>query len=129
METILQQLRANPSVSNFSDLAGKYSEDASAKSGGDLGWVPQGMLSPALDEALFKLKPGQISDVVKTEFGYHVIMCEGIEPAGTAPFEDVKEEVVKKLLVQKQPQVIAALKALVQDLRRASAITIYRENL
>ena len=113
----------------FDDIASKYSEDLSAKSGGDLGWMPRGRMSNALDEALFTMKPGETSGVIATEFGYHVIRCEGREPAGFLSFEEAKQPIIDILMKDRQAEVIAAGTALTQELRPASAITIYRENL
>jgi peptidyl-prolyl cis-trans isomerase C len=125
---MISKLVADPKT-KFPDIAGKYSEDLSAKSGGDLGWVAQGKLSGPLDEALFKLQPGQISGVVKTEFGYHIIRCEAREPAGFLSFEDAKPQIFEKLVKEHQTDVISVGTALTQDLRRSSAVTVFRENL
>ena len=57
----------------FEELAKEYSDDQNASRGGDLGWFKRGMLDPEFERATFKLKPGQISEVVQTSFGYHVI--------------------------------------------------------
>ncbi|RYZ33580.1 MAG: foldase, partial [Myxococcaceae bacterium] len=56
----------------FSDLARRYSLSADAKVGGDLGFFPRGQMPPAFDEVVFKLGVGQVSDVVSTEYGYHL---------------------------------------------------------
>jgi len=58
---------------SFSKLAKQYSECPSSKNGGDLGWVERGMMVKSFEDAAFKLKVDEISDVVKTQFGYHVI--------------------------------------------------------
>jgi peptidyl-prolyl cis-trans isomerase SurA len=58
---------------DFAALAGEHSEDASAEQGGDLGDLGRGRLAPAYEEAAFALRPGQVSAVVETEFGFHVI--------------------------------------------------------
>jgi hypothetical protein len=127
MEGIQKQLTGD--VRQFSDLATKFSEDMSSRSGGDLGWVDRGTMDPAFDEALFALGPGQVSPVIKTDFGYHVILCEQTRPAGQMPFEDVKAEIAKKLAKDKQAEIITALRSLSRELRDASTITINRENL
>jgi parvulin-like peptidyl-prolyl isomerase len=102
----------------------------SAKSGGDLGWVSKGKLSPALDDALFnKLQPGQISDVLKTEYGYHIVLCEAKQPAAVAPFSEVRDEILQVVLKDRQTDIISVTKALSQDLRRISSVAVYRENL
>ncbi|HTP12025.1 MAG TPA: peptidylprolyl isomerase, partial [Bacteroidota bacterium] len=67
---ILDSLRAG---GDFADFAKRYSSDATAANGGDLGWSKRGDFVPEFEEALFALRAGQISDVVKTQFGYHII--------------------------------------------------------
>ncbi|WP_319557517.1 SurA N-terminal domain-containing protein [Thiomicrorhabdus sp.] len=79
---------------SFEELAKIYSQDpGSASSGGDLGEFEQGMMVPAFDQAVFSMKVGEISQPVKTEFGYHLIKLVSIEPKKLPPFADVKEEV------------------------------------
>ncbi|MDO9048069.1 MAG: nitrogen fixation protein NifM [Methylobacter sp.] len=67
----------------FADLALKHSECPTALQGGVLGTVPRGTLYPELDAVLFNLKPGEVSDVVKSEIGFHVLMCKSIQKAET----------------------------------------------
>lgn len=127
IEGIRKQLSGD--VRQFSDLAAKFNEDMSARSGGDLGWVDRGSMDPAFDDALFALEPGQLSEVVRSEYGFHVILCEQARPAGVKSFDEVRREIAKKLAQAKQAEVITALRALTRDLRSASSVTINRENL
>jgi peptidyl-prolyl cis-trans isomerase SurA len=60
----------------FAEMAAKYSEDGSARNGGDLGWAKRGRYVPAFEAAAFKLEKGEISPVTKSEFGYHIIRME-----------------------------------------------------
>lgn len=69
-KAVLDSIRAG---GDFADFAKRYSADATAANGGDLGWSKRGDFVPEFEEALFSLKPGQVSDVVKTQFGYHII--------------------------------------------------------
>ncbi|MCP4340625.1 MAG: hypothetical protein GY799_17490 [Desulfobulbaceae bacterium] len=82
---------------NFTELAREYSEGPSKDSGGDLGTFSAGQMVPAFDEAVFSMEAGDISEVVKTQFGYHIILVEEIQPATTRPLEDVTAEITQTL--------------------------------
>lgn len=85
-ESIVQQLRQG---ADFATLAKQQSDDTGSKAqGGELGWVRRGMMVPSFEEALFKLKPGEISDPVESQFGWHVIQLEDVRAAEVKPFED-----------------------------------------
>lgn len=87
-----KQLKAGE---DFAKLATDESDDVgSARMGGDLGVFPHGRMVPSVDEAAFKLKQGEISDPVKSQFGYHIIKVESIQ---NKTFDDVKPEIDKKL--------------------------------
>ncbi len=116
-------------VANFSDLASKYSEDGSASSGGDLGWIPRGKMVPEFEKVAFSLEKGQISEPFETQFGYHIVMVEDKKPAGVHSFDEVKDQIREKLLAEHADKIMAAVSELMRDLRKESSITIYRENL
>ncbi|BCN93237.1 peptidylprolyl isomerase [Thiomicrorhabdus immobilis] len=81
----------------FEELAKTYSQDpGSASTGGDLGTFEQGMMVPEFDEAVFSMKEGEVSQPVKTEFGYHLIKLVKIVPKQAQPLEKVKAEVTKQ---------------------------------
>lgn len=84
----------------FAELAREHSDDRSAaKNGGDLGWFAREQMVKPFSEAAFALTdPGEISDVVKTRYGYHVIRFMGRKEPGTRPFEAVKRGIVEQLL-------------------------------
>lgn len=74
---------------DFAALASELSDDPGSKgSGGDLGWVRKGLMTPKFEEALFALAKSEVSAPVETEFGWHLIQLEDIKPAVTKPFED-----------------------------------------
>jgi peptidyl-prolyl cis-trans isomerase D len=101
-EDILKQLKAG---ANFADLAKKYSEDDGSKAqGGELGFIQRGVTVPAFETAAFALQPGQLSDVVKTQYGYHIILCEEKETAHTKPLEEVKAQILATLTRDKEAQ-------------------------
>lgn len=89
-EALRQQLQQGAS---FEELARKHSKDpGSARKGGDLGFVTRGKMVAPFEEAAFALdKPGQLSPVVETQFGFHVITLVEKRPAGLQPFDEVKE--------------------------------------
>ncbi|MFT3926226.1 MAG: peptidylprolyl isomerase [Myxococcales bacterium] len=81
---------------DFSKLASELSEDTgSAKEGGDLGYNTRGKMVAPFDDAQFALKPGDVSEVVETRFGYHVIKVEGVRE-GDVPVADAKREIAEK---------------------------------
>lgn len=86
---------------SFSELAKGYSKDSgSAETGGDLGSFEQGMMVPEFDSAVFSMKVDEISEPIKTDFGFHIIKLTGIEPAEHQPLDEVRSEVVKQYQLQ-----------------------------
>lgn len=100
IESIRQKIKNGAS---FAEMAKKYSDDTgSADQGGELGWVTQGTMAPPFDKALFALKPGEISQPVKTRFGWQLIKLEAVRPEHTKAFND--PSVQKALTKQYQHQ-------------------------
>jgi peptidyl-prolyl cis-trans isomerase D len=98
-EDLLKQIKAG---GNFADLASKNSDDPGSKvQGGELPMYPTSGLDPAYAKAAMALSPGQTSDLVKSQFGYHIIQTEQKEPAHTKPVADVKAEIVPVLEQQR----------------------------
>lgn len=87
---------------NFSELAKKYSDDVSAHSGGELGIVARGTMLPEFDKAAFNLKVGEVSNIVTTVNGFHIIKCDNIIPGYTKEFKLVKSEIEKMLSLEKR---------------------------
>jgi len=86
---------------SFEELAKIYSKDpGSASSGGDLGSFEQGMMVPEFDEVVFTMQPGEVSEPVKTEFGYHLIKLVAVEEKEVQPFDSVKAEVTEMYQMQ-----------------------------
>src|SRR5262249_16619643 len=84
----------------FDELAKKYSEDPGSKDkGGDLGWIRQGQTVPEFEKTAFSLAAGQISDLVKTQYGFHIIKVLEKQNPHTKPFEEVKESIRAPLLL------------------------------
>jgi peptidyl-prolyl cis-trans isomerase D len=110
---ILKQVRGG---ANFAELAKKHSEDpGSGSKGGDLGWIQRGQTVADFEKTAFSQKPNQISDLVETMFGYHIIQTLEIQGAHVRPFEEVKEELAKELkrrqLFEKMPDLADQAKA------------------
>lgn len=98
-EKILQQARKG---TDFAELARKYSKDTgSAKKGGDLGFFTRRKMVREFAEAAFNMKPGEISDLVRTEHGFHVIKVEEVRPERVEPFEEVKNRIEESLKKEK----------------------------
>ena len=82
IDAVLKQAKAG---ADFAKLAQQHSQDGSAAQGGDLNFFPKGQMVPAFDKVAFELKPGQISDVVTTQFGYHIIKVTDHKPGRVVP--------------------------------------------
>lgn len=91
-----KKIRAKVTPRNFASVAKKETEETAGKSsGGDLGYFGRGKMVKQFEEAAFKLKAGQISEPVKSPFGYHIILVEDKKAAKNVPFEKVKEELAE----------------------------------
>jgi peptidyl-prolyl cis-trans isomerase D len=95
-------LKKAKSGANFEDLAKKYSEDDATKpKGGDLGWIVEKQTVPEFEQAAFTVPKGSVSDLVKTQYGFHIIKVLDRETAHTKPFEEVRASIVPLLTDQK----------------------------
>ncbi len=115
-QALLDELKKG---ARFEDLAKGKSLDSSAAQGGDLGWFGKGNMVPVFEKAAFALKEGQVSGIIKSQFGYHIIKLTGKRAAGTKPFEEVKEQIKAGIMPQKQQQVFMKLK---EDLKKDAKI-------
>src|SRR5271157_3190049 len=94
--------QAKKKGANFEELAKKYSEDPGSKAkGGDLGWLMQGQTVPEFEKAAFSLNKGEMSGLIRTQYGFHIIKVLDKETAHTTPFEEVKDSIRAPLLLQK----------------------------
>jgi peptidyl-prolyl cis-trans isomerase D len=95
MDDLLKQVRGG---ADFAALARKNSEDTvSAVKGGDIGWITRGQTVPEFEKAAFSLKPGQISDVITTTYGFHILRVEQKENSHLRTFEEVRGDLQKEL--------------------------------
>ena len=99
-ESLLAQLRKNPA--EFAKLAKANSQDpGSAELGGDLGMVEKGAFVKPVEDAIFQLKQGEISGVVPSEYGFHIITVTSLKPATTKTLDEAKVEIAAELKKQK----------------------------
>jgi peptidyl-prolyl cis-trans isomerase D len=99
VEELLKQARAG---ADFADLAKKNSEDeGSAKNGGDLDYFRRGRMVPEFEQVAFSLESGQISDPVKTSFGYHIIKVVDKKPGTTRPLAEVRQQISDQLTTER----------------------------
>ncbi len=105
-EDLAARAKANPA--KFAELAKQYSDDpGSAAQGGDLGSNPHGTMVKAFDDAVFAMKPGEITGPVQTDFGYHIIKLTGVTPARTLSLDEAKGPIEADLKRQKVTQKFA----------------------
>ncbi|MGC2391143.1 MAG: peptidylprolyl isomerase, partial [Candidatus Acidiferrum sp.] len=112
--------------SNFEDLAKKYSEDPGTKDkGGDLGWIVQGQTVPEFEKVAFSLPKGSISDLVKTQYGFHIIKIIDKETAHTKSFDEVKDSIrTPMLLTEADKQAADIADKLSQAIRQSNKISL-----
>ncbi len=111
-KTIAEKLLAGAKGGmDFAALAKKSSEDTgSAAGGGDLGCFPRGRMVPAFDDAVFSMEPGTISDLVQSNFGYHIIRVASLKEEGTLPLPAVKER-IRQMATGEKVETLAGQKA------------------
>lgn len=104
-EDVLKQLRAG---GNFAELANKYSQDPgnAGNKGGELGWISRGQTVPEFEKTAFGQNPGQISNVVQTSYGFHIIQTEEKQSAGVKPLSEVKGDIEQVLKAQQASALI-----------------------
>ncbi len=102
-------------------LAREHSLSPDARQGGDLGFFPRGVMPPPFDEVCFSLKPGQLSGVVRSSYGFHLFKLLEKRPARRRPLEEVAPSIAARLLAERRA---AAEAQLVAGLRAKAAIAI-----
>lgn len=120
-------LLADPSA--FASFAMRFSEDASAMRGGDLGWFKPGQMVPEFERVAFSMKPGEISPIVQTQFGYHLVYVEDVRPARVRSFEEVKGEIRERLLAEYGADVLEEVNAETMQLRQTSRVQIFADRI
>lgn len=121
-KTILTQLKKG---GDFSKLATEKSKCPSSKQGGDLGWATKGMMVPEFEKVAFALKKGQMSDIVKTSFGYHIIMCDDSETGKLMDLSEAKGAIEQQLRNERSGD---AVKTLIEQVKKDFPVTINEEH-
>ncbi|GAG22437.1 unnamed protein product, partial [marine sediment metagenome] len=112
-------LQLKEGLTDFAELAKEKSIGPSAPSGGDLGFFARGQMVKEFEDAAFSLEPGEISGVVQSQFGYHIIKCEEKKEEYSPTFEEAKEQISDTLKYQRE---IVAISALTSKLREEAVI-------
>ncbi len=106
-KAILAELKKG---ADFAELAKKTSQDSSAAEGGDLGYFTQDQMVPEFAAVAFKLEKGQVSDPVKTQFGWHIIKVEDKRDRQIPPFDKVKDQIETFVMRRTQAEILAKLR-------------------
>jgi len=107
---------------DFVALAKEYSEGPSNVNGGDLGYFERGRMVKPFEDVAFKLKPGEVSDMVETPFGYHLIKVVDKKPESVVSYENAKERIAQYLEQEKKEK---ALKRNIEDMRQKAVIKTF----
>lgn len=97
--------KINSNEVSFEDAASTHSTCPSKDAGGDLGSFPRGQMVPEFEKAVFNMNKGEVKGPVKTQFGYHLIKLEDLQSGGESEYEEVKDEIERTLMYQKQSEV------------------------
>lgn len=109
---------------DFSALAREKSRCPSSQQGGELGWATKGMMVPEFEDAAFALKKGQMSEEVKSSYGYHVIMCDDVEAARQLDLEEVRDTIRQQLKSEKSEETVSAL---IEQAKKNHPVTVNEE--
>ena len=121
-EGILKRVKSGE---DFAKLAAEVSDDPGSKQkGGELGFFPRGRMVKSFEEAAFALKPGEVSGVIQTQYGYHIIEVEEKKPAGFESFEEARESIDQKLT---QEQAKAKVVAFIDEAMKGAKVEIHPE--
>ena len=122
-QNLLEQLKAG---GDFSEIAKEKSIGPSAAQGGDLGYIAKGTIISEIGEVVFALELGEVSDIIKTEFGFHILKVLDKKPEIIKTVEEVKEDIIENLLPLKQRE---AFDNLLEELKSKVTIEINEEAL
>jgi len=117
-------LQLKEGITDFAEMAKEKSIGPSASSGGDLGFFARGQMVKEFEDAAFSLEPGEISGVVQTQFGYHIIKCEERKEEYSPTFEEAKEKINNTLRQQRENEAISALNLKLKE----EAVIVYNQD-
>lgn len=120
-KNILAKLKGG---ADFAALAKVKSKDASKDKGGELGFIAKGQTVPEFEQAAFALQPGQISDIVKTQFGYHIIKATEKQPEKLMAYDGIKDQLKQMILADKQKE---RFEAILKDLKERNKVVVYKD--
>ncbi len=121
--SILSKYHGERLQKEFIEVAKQHSIGPSGKNGGDLGYFAKGTMVPEFDSAVFSMDKGEISKTpVKTNFGYHIIYIEDVQPAKTLSFDEVKQFIEQKIKVEKFQEFV---RRKIEELKSKANIKIY----
>jgi peptidyl-prolyl cis-trans isomerase SurA len=117
-----EALRKLKSGMSFKKAAKEYSEDVSASSGGDLGILERGKMLKEFEDAAFRLKKGQVSPIVKTSYGLHIIKVDKVFPKKYRPYNEVKKEIENSLFAKVAEEQYARW---IKELKKEAFLEVY----
>ncbi|MDQ3281419.1 MAG: peptidylprolyl isomerase [Acidobacteriota bacterium] len=113
----------------FASAARKYSEHATASSGGDLGWVEQDEIEAEIAGAAFALKPGTFSGIIEGSDGLHLVYSEGRQPASKQTYEDARAGIREYLLGSNTQKIIESVNQTTAELKKNAKVTVFIDNV
>lgn len=122
-QDVVEQLRAGE---DFNEIAKEKSTGPSATQGGDLGYLSRGTIIPEIEEVVFALELEKLSEIIKTDFGFHILKITEKKPETVKALEEVKEDIIQTLLPTKQKE---AFENLLEELKGKAEIEINEEAL
>ena len=114
---------------DFAEIAKRLSEDPSALQGGEMPWFGRGKMVQAFEDTAFKLSPGQISEPLKTEFGYYILQLQEKRPKTEVPYEQVRDQIQNQIASSRQDLIQKLYTKILDDLKTRYPKKVYLENL
>lgn len=110
----------------FETVASEHSDCPSSKQGGDLGSFSRGQMVPEFEEVAFNIEPGVVSDIVETQFGYHLIKVSDHQAEGIRSLSEVSEQLIEYLTGQKKQETLVAY---IEELRKSADVVLHKQDM